>query len=63
MSIRAFIDWMQTQLRDLEIASFDHTSAPNGGRDAAPYWTPNSERNNSERPFITAGFQPLSATA
>ncbi|HDR8964299.1 TPA: LysR family transcriptional regulator [Burkholderia vietnamiensis] len=63
MSIRAFIDWMQTQLRDLEIASFDHPSAPNGGRDAAPYWTPNSERNNSERPFITAGFQPLPATA
>jgi hypothetical protein len=30
--------------------------------DAAPYWTP-AERNNSERPFITAGFQPLSATA
>ena len=58
MSIRAFIDWMQTQLRDLEIASFDHTSAPNGRRDAAPYWT-----SNSERPFITTGFQQLSATA
>ncbi|KWZ31704.1 LysR family transcriptional regulator [Burkholderia anthina] len=61
MSIRAFIDWIQAQLRDLETASFDGTPAINGGRDAAPYWMAGSGRHDSR--FMPKGLQQLAATA
>ncbi|RQU68102.1 LysR family transcriptional regulator [Burkholderia cenocepacia] len=61
MSIRAFIDWIQAQLRDLEIASFDSAPAIGGGRDAAPYWSAADGRK--EAPFIPTGLQRLGAAA
>ncbi|AMV44295.1 LysR family transcriptional regulator [Paraburkholderia caribensis] len=61
MSIRAFIEWIQGQLRDLEIAAFDSASAMTAVPEAVPYWSVSDLRNMPR--LVPMGLQHATAAS